>query len=173
MLLLIATISFIIAVAIGAWRQMCGVYELQMPYNCPPIWHSKVLRTITWLLSTGLSIVFAMIFANWIIVEVNDLFGKFTFGVFLYVRWMFSAFFGGYPAIKRCEEFANRYATENVNYDALAEAMVKTRRDNGEEEISKDELIELLKDSAKKISTNTLDDEEQRALEAFRKLDKR
>jgi len=173
MLIIFAIICFILAVAIGSWRQMCGVYEIQMPFNCPRIWNNVFVKILTWILSTTLSIIFATIFAMWISVEINDWFGKFTFGVFLYIRWLTSGFFGGYPAIKRCEEFNNTYATENVNYDALADAMIKTRRNKNEPEIPKDEIIALLKDSAHKISTNTLDEDEHKALEYFRSLERK
>jgi len=173
MLIVFAIVCFILAVAIGSWRQMCGVYEIQMPFNCPRIWNSVFVKILTWILSTTLSIIFATIFSMWISVEVNDWFGKFTFGVFLYIRWLTSGFFGSYPAIKRCEEFNNTYASENVNYDALADAMIKTRRNNNEPEIPKDEIIALLKDSAHKISTNNLDEDEQKALEYFRNLDRK
>ena len=173
MLIAFAIVCFILAVAIGSWRQMCGVYEIQMPFNCPRIWNSVFVKILTWILSTTLSIIFATIFAMWISVEMNDWFGKFTFGVFLYIRWLISGFFGSYPAIMRCEEFSNTYASENVNYDALADAMIKTRRNNNEPEIPKDEIIALLKDSAHKISTNTLYEDEQKALEYFRNLERK
>lgn len=173
MLIAFAIVCFFLAVAIGSWRQMCGVYELQMPFNCPPIWRNTFVRVVTWLISTSLSLVFATILSIWVIDVVNEWLGKFSFGVFLYLRWLTSAFFGGYPAIKRCKEFNNEYAMENVNYDALADAMIKTRRNNNEPEIPKDEIIALLKDSAHKISTNTLDEDEQKALEYFRNLERK
>ena len=112
MLFILAITCFILAVAIGSWRQMCGVYEMQMPFNCPRIWHNTVVRIVTWVLSTLLSIVFAMIFATWIITEINQWFGRFTFGIFLFIRWLLSGFFGAYPAFKRCEEFTNTHATD-------------------------------------------------------------
>jgi hypothetical protein len=173
MLIVLAIICFILAVAIGSWRQMCDVYQLHMPFNCPPIWNNAFVRIFTWILSAMFSLIFATIFAMWISEEVNDWFGKFTFGVFLTIRWLTSGFFGSYPAIKRCNEFKNTYASDNVNYDELANSMIKTRRQNNESEISKDEIIAQLKVSAHKISTNTLDEDEQKALEHFRNLEKK
>lgn len=171
--MIIAFTCFALAVAVGAWRQMCTVYELKMPFNNPPIWRKTSVRVVTWLMSTSLSLIFATILSLWVTAALNDWVGKFSFGVFLYIRWLTSAFFGAYPAIKRCEEFDNEYAAENVNYDALADAMVKVRQHNGDEYIPKEEIIDLLKESAKKISTDSLDDDERKALEEFRKLDKR
>ncbi len=109
MLFLLAIICFILAVAIGAWRQMCSVYALHMPFNCPRIWGNIFFRVGTWFLSTILSIVFALILAMWIMSEVHELFGAFTFGIFLYSRFLISGFWGAYPAIKRCDEFKNKY----------------------------------------------------------------
>jgi hypothetical protein len=171
--MIIAFICFVLAIAVGAWRQMCTVYEHKMPFNNPPIWRKTSVRVVTWLMSTSLSLIFATIFSLWVSAAVNEWVGKFSFGVFLYMRYVASAFFGAYPALKRCGEFNNEYDIENINYDALAEAMVKARHNNGDEYVHKEELIDLLKDSAKKISTDSLDDDERKALEAFRNFDKR
>lgn len=169
----LAFICFVLAVAVGAWRQKCRVYELHMPINCPSIWRNSTVRVVTWLISTSLSLVFATILSVWVMDVVNEWVGKFSFGVFLFLRWMTSAVFGGSTAIKRVAEFNNEFSVEHVNYDAVANAMMKTRRERGEPEIPKEEIIALLKKSAKDIASNNLDDEEQRALAEFRKIDKR
>lgn len=109
----IAFICFALAVAIGAYRQMCGVYELYLPYNCPPLWQSTFARVITWSISTVLSIVYAFILAMWVIDTVNDWVGKFSFGVFLVLRWQISALIGAYPAMKRVEEFRKEFGLDN------------------------------------------------------------
>jgi hypothetical protein len=74
MLIVFAIACFILAVAIGSWRQMCGVYEIQMPFNCPRILNSVFIKVLTWILSTTLSIIFATILSMWISVEINDWF---------------------------------------------------------------------------------------------------
>jgi len=132
MLIVLAIVCFILAVAIGSWRQMCEVYELQMPHNNPPIWNNAFVRIFTWILSTSLSIIFAMIFAMWISSEVNDWFGKFTFGVFLLIRWLTSAFIGAYPANKRCEEFHNTYGSGSAFSNEIKDEIFKSRRKNNE-----------------------------------------
>jgi hypothetical protein len=132
MLIVFAVICFILAVAIGSWRQMCGVYELKMPHNNPPIWRNPFVRIFTWIISTSLSIIFATILAMWISVEVNDWLGKFSFGVLLLIRWVTSLFFGAYPAYKRCEEFQKTYGKGSKFDDEFNEEMIKARNQNNE-----------------------------------------
>jgi hypothetical protein len=108
----------------------------------------------------------------WVIEVVNEWVGKFSFGIFLYTRWLVSGFIGAYPAMKRCQQFTQTNTYENVDYERLAESMIKTWRDNGYGEISKEKVIAMLKDSAHKISTNNLNDDEQKALDYFRKIEK-
>jgi len=172
MTFILCVTCFIVAVAIGAWRQMCGAYELQMPFNCPRIWHHTWIKVVTWLLSTSLSIIFAFILSTWIVTEVNEWFGKFTFGVFLYLRWLVSAFIGGYPAIKRSEEFALNNAKDYVDYDTLADNWIKARRKSGQPEIDKHEVIAMLKKSAHDVSSNNLTELEKRALVDMRNIQK-
>ena len=164
---------FILAVAIGAWRQMCCAYELQMPFECPRIWNHTWIKIATWLLSTSLSVIFAFILSTWIVTEVNEWLGKFTFGVFLYLRWLVSAFIGGYPAIKRSEEFALSNVQNYVDYDALADNWIKARRKSGQPELDKGQVIAMLKQSAHDISSNNLSELENRALEDMRNLDRK
>lgn len=167
-----ALICFVVAVAVGAWRQMCGVYEMHMPFNCPPVWRNTFFRLITWLVSTILSLVFALLLSMWVIEVVNEWVGKFSFGVFLYTRWLVSGFIGAYPAMRRCQQFTQTNTYENVDYEGLAESMIKTWRENGNGEISKEKVIAMLKDSAHKISTNNLNEDEQKALNYFRRIEK-
>jgi len=68
----------------------------------------------------------------WISAEVNDWFGKFTFGVFLLIRWLTSAFIGAYPANKRCEEFHNTYGSGSAFSNEIKDEIFKSRRKNNE-----------------------------------------
>jgi hypothetical protein len=114
MLIFIAVICFIIAVAIGAWRQMCMVYELRMPFNNPLIWrHSRFVRVSTWIATAFFSIVFAYIIAMWISTSIGEFTGKFSFGVLLVTRMFASMFIGAFPAIKRCDKFEAKYASQS------------------------------------------------------------
>ena len=115
MLLLAAIISFVIAVAIGAWRQMCMVYELRMPFNNPLIWrHSSFVRISTWIATAFFSIVFAFIIAMWISSSIGEFTGKFSFGVLLVIRMFTSMFIGAFPAVRKCDEFEAKYVNESV-----------------------------------------------------------
>ena len=165
-------ICFVVAVAVGAWRQMCGVYEIHMPFNCPSIWRNKFFRITTWLISTILSLVFALLLSKWVIEIVNEWVGKFSFGVFLYTRWLVSGFIGAYPAMRRCQQFTESNAYEHVDYEGLAESIIKIWRENGNGEISKEKVIAKLKDSAQNISTNNLSEDEQKALDYFKEMEK-
>ncbi len=113
MLFLTAIISFVIAVAIGAWRQMCGIYEARMPFNNPPMWHNGFVRISTWLATAFFSIVFAFVIATWISISIGEFTGKFSFGVLLLMRWYVSMFIGAFPAVKRCDEFEAKYVNNS------------------------------------------------------------
>ncbi len=115
MLFFIAVICFVIAVAIGAWRQMCGVYELRMPHNNPPIWRSGFVRVSTWIATTFFSIIFAYIIAMWISTSIGELIGKISFGVLLVARIFASMFIGAFNATKRCDEFEAEYLNQSDN----------------------------------------------------------
>ena len=104
MLILIGLICGVIAVFIGAWSQACTVYEVKLPYNCPRHWHNPLVRLSTWFITAILSIIFAYIFSSWIISNVGDLIGKFSFGILLVARWFASSIFGATPAFKTVEE---------------------------------------------------------------------
>lgn len=49
----------------------------------------------------------------WVIDSVNEWVGKFSFGVFLVLRWHISALIGAYPAVKRVEEFKKEFGLDN------------------------------------------------------------
>lgn len=101
--MIIALLSFLAAIAIGAYRQMCNVYFVQLPYNCPSSWRSPLFRFVTWIISTSLSVTYAFILATWIVEEVNVLLGQFSFGVFLSLRWLISVLVGAGPAMRHAE----------------------------------------------------------------------
>lgn len=100
----VAIFSFVIAVLIGAWRQMCCIYENKLPYNLASLWRNTGIRIGSWMLTAILSIIFAFICASWIIANVGDFIGKFSFGVLLVTRWFASMFIGAFPAIKHCKK---------------------------------------------------------------------
>jgi hypothetical protein len=102
-LMVIGIISMLLAIAIGAWRQSCIVYENRMSYNCPPLWRNPFARMITWVLTAAFSIVFSALFAFLISRYINDFFGKFSFGGFLVLRWWASMFLGALPARKKAD----------------------------------------------------------------------
>ena len=112
MLILIAFVCFTISVAIGAWRQMCGIYEVRMPFNVPSAWHKGFVRISTWVLTAFFSIVFAYIISDWIFVSIGEFIGKFLFGVLLAARWFVSMLFGAFPAIKKSDAFEAEYANK-------------------------------------------------------------
>ena len=109
MLIFIAIIYFITAVAVGAWRQMCGIYEAKLPYNVPSAWRNGFFRIGSWIFVAVLSIIFAFIFSSWIYYSVGEFIGQFSFGVLLVTRWFFSMFLGGFPAVKKVDEFEKNY----------------------------------------------------------------
>jgi len=89
--LIIATVCFIFAVLIGAWRQSCIFYRNFYVNAVGPIaWKYRSVRVISWLITSILSVIFAYIFANWVMNEINQVLGKFTFGVFLVTRLIVS-----------------------------------------------------------------------------------
>lgn len=55
-----------------------------------------------------------------------------------------------------------------MDYERMAESMNAARRKNDEPEIPKDELIALLRESERKLATNSLSHEEKDALRRFR-----
>jgi hypothetical protein len=112
MLILIAIICFVIAVAVGSWRQMCGIYEAKMPYNVPSAWHNNFIRIGSWIFVAVLSLIFALIISVWIKNSIGEFIGKFSFGVLLVTRWFFSMFIGGFPAVKKVDEFERKYMDE-------------------------------------------------------------
>ncbi len=125
MLFLTAIISFVIAVAIGAWRQMCGIYEARMPFNNPPMWHNGFVRISTWIATAFFSIVFAFIIAMWISTSIGEFIGKFSFGVLLITRWYVSMFIGAFPAVKKCDEFEAKYVSQAENEFAQFQSKTK------------------------------------------------
>ncbi len=164
-----ALVCFVLAVAIGSWRQMSGVYEKHLSYNCPPAWRNPIIRIITWLLSTSLSVLFAYALLLSLMISIDDGFGKFVFCLFLFIRLLTSAYFGAYRALKRCEEIARKYTIDNLNYDAMADDLLRKQREDGNEEITKDEIIILMKETAEKFKNNNFDDFERQALNELKK----
>ena len=107
--MIIATICFLIAVPIGAWRQSCIIYENYHAFELgPSAWQHKSVRTITWFISSILSVVFAYIFATWIMNEVNEFAGKFSFGVLLVTRWFASSLYAVKTSKHLDEIFKNK-----------------------------------------------------------------
>ena len=109
MLMIIAVLSGLIAVLLGAYRQMCIVYSAEMSYNTPRLWNSRLARITTWLITATLSIFFGLVIATWIQINIGDFVGKFSFGVLLALRWLLSSIIGGVPAHKKVKEVQNNY----------------------------------------------------------------
>jgi hypothetical protein len=57
-MLMIGLVSGVIAILVGAWRQMCTVLEVRAPFELPSAWRSVLVRIITWAASTGFSVFF-------------------------------------------------------------------------------------------------------------------
>ena len=75
------------ATGVGAWRQMSQIVALKREWDVPLLWRNMFVRSITWLLSTSLSILGAL-FAEKLLAPVFGEFGaKFSFGVILLLRW--------------------------------------------------------------------------------------
>jgi hypothetical protein len=111
--MILLVISFVIAVALGAWRQSCIVYEAQNAAMLGPrAWYITGVRQITWLITTIFSIVFAFIVATWIGNNIGEFIGKFSFGVLLVFRWFISMAFGAWPAINHLEKVMNSTADD-------------------------------------------------------------
>lgn len=78
--------------AIGAWRQMCGILAIKQEWDAPLAWRNILVRSITWVLSTSLSIVGAF-YASVLLAPLFGEFGaKFSLGVILLFRWWASMF---------------------------------------------------------------------------------
>jgi len=172
MLFAIAIICFLVASALGAWRQMCGFYEVKMQFNTPSAWDSRFIRIFSWLITTICSIAFSFIAASWIYYSYGEFIGKFSFGVFLFIRWLTSMLIGVYPAFNKHAAFEEKYlgkSIEMIDYEGLADSMMENWKDSGKFDISRDDLITLLKENAVDLSNNNLDKEEIRALDKFRK----
>ena len=92
---MVAVGSLILAVIIGAWRQNCIFWELMDPYNCPRLWRTSASSIVlTWIATAVFSTIFAFIIATWIVNEVSDFVGRFSFGVLLVARWYISQLIG-------------------------------------------------------------------------------
>lgn len=98
-------LCFIIAVVLGAYRNFCLTIEAKDPGNIPPIWRSSVVRAISWIIVAVTSTWFAFVCATLIRVIINDLLGKFSFGVLLVLRWAISAMIGSFKADKSLSDF--------------------------------------------------------------------
>jgi len=106
--MIFTVIIFLIAVALGAWRQSCIVYETHnAPELGPRAWYTAGIRQITWLITTIFSIAFAFIVATWLSINVGEFIGKFSFGVLLVLRWFISMVIGAWPAINYLEKVMN------------------------------------------------------------------
>ena len=93
--IMVAVGSLILAVIIGAWRQNCIFWELMDPYNCPRLWRTSASSIVlTWIATAVFSTIFAFIIATWIVNEVSDFVGRFSFGVLLVARWYISQLIG-------------------------------------------------------------------------------
>lgn len=101
-MIILGIICFLISIAIGSWRQACSVYAVKYHFNCPRSWHSPAVKVVSWLMVAILAIAGSFILANWIQLNLNDFLGRFTFGILLLTRWLFSAYFGSYRAHKNC-----------------------------------------------------------------------
>lgn len=88
-MLFLGLTSGVIAVLIGAWRQMCTVFEAEDPFELPSAWRVPQVRLLTWGLSTALSIFFAFAVTDWIVANGFPG-GKLWFGVILVLRWFAS-----------------------------------------------------------------------------------
>jgi hypothetical protein len=49
----------------------------------------------------------------WISTSIGEFTGKFSFGVLLVTRMFTSMFIGAFPAIKRCDKFEAKYASQS------------------------------------------------------------
>jgi undecaprenyl pyrophosphate phosphatase UppP len=58
---------------------------------------------LSWIATTAFSIIIAFIIATWIVNEISDFFGRFSFGIFLLLRWYISMFIGALPATSEAE----------------------------------------------------------------------
>jgi len=96
---MIGLVSGVIAILVGAWRQMCIVLEVRAPFELPSAWRSVGVRLITWAASTGFSVFFAFVVTGWIIANELPL-GPFWFGVLLVLRWFASSLFAGTVLMK-------------------------------------------------------------------------
>jgi hypothetical protein len=99
--IIIGCIMFVLAVYIGAWRQMCSVYAVSLPYNCPSAWRNTMVRVGTWVLVAIFALAGSFIFSTWIVNNIGDFIGRFSFGVFLAIRWTLSLVLGAIPAHKK------------------------------------------------------------------------
>lgn len=99
-----ALICGVLAVLLGAWRQASGVYELALESNCPKIWKYKTIKIATWIVTALLSLIFAIVMAKWISLNVGDFIGRFSFGAILAARWIASMLIGLFPANTKCDK---------------------------------------------------------------------
>lgn len=104
MLFILALVCFVLAVMIGSWRQSCVIYEVRLPYNLPRYWSYSYIRILTWLITAALSIIYSFLIASWVIENIGELIGKFSFGVLLLIRWITSNFFGARKAMAVCDQ---------------------------------------------------------------------
>jgi len=103
--IIIGSISLLLAIAIGAYRQNCIFWENKLPYNCPLLWKtSATFRLLSWLATTLFSILAAFIFATLLVDEASEFVGKFSFGVLLFIRWLTSLLIGQSSAYSQFAE---------------------------------------------------------------------
>ena len=115
--MILAIICFLVAVAVGAWRQSCIVYESNHAAELGPrAWYFTGVKQTTWLITTIFSIFFAFQIATWVGDNFDEFIGKFSFGVSLMIRWFISMVLGAWPATKIVEEVMN----SNNNDDAFS-----------------------------------------------------
>lgn len=96
--ILIGLVLFVLAVLLGAWRQKCAVYEVHWSYNCPSAWRSSMVKMGTWIIVALFALAGSFILSTWIVDNIGDLIGRFSFGVLLVVRWTLSFLFGSISA---------------------------------------------------------------------------
>jgi len=100
MIILLACLAGYIAYRVGTWRQSSIYWENENRANVPLGWRTPWIRAGTWIIVTGLSLYFALVISTLVQIKIGDLVGKFSFGVFLALRWIAS----GLSAHQKCEK---------------------------------------------------------------------
>ena len=85
-------VCLFVATGVGAWRQMSQIVAQKREWDVPLLWHNMFVRSITWLLSTSLSIMGALFAERLLAPFLGELGAKFSFGVILLLRWWASMF---------------------------------------------------------------------------------